>query len=137
MRLTKELLEHMSACQEGCDSFINEFPDGGEYNEVLAAAKYHDAVYGNIGREAYLRMMYRNPKAWLQIEGTKMKDVYHVFNPTTGQHTTCNSLAEAKQTREQFMQEYLESHKHMFSTAQEIETPNGDTLWNPIDLDKM
>jgi hypothetical protein len=127
----------MNACQEGCDWFNEEFPDGADYSEVLNAAKYHDTVNGDIGREAFARMMARNSKAWLQMEGTKLKDVYHVFNPLTGQHTTCNSLEEAKETRQQYIQDYIETQKNMFSVAQEIENSDGDTLWNPIDIDKM
>ncbi len=137
MRITNELIEQFNACEPGVNTMLELFPNGGEYEEVLAAAKQSDELHGDKGREAFIRMMKRNPKVWLLIEGTKVKDVYHVFNPLTGQHTSCNSLEEAKQTRAQYMQDYLESHKQMFSAAQEIETGNGDTLWNPIDLDKM
>lgn len=137
MRLTKELLEKINACQEGYQSFIDEFPDGGDYKDVLTTARYLDAVHGNIGREAFIRMMARNPKVWLHIEGTRVKEIFHVFNPLTGQHITCNSVEEAKETQQKCISDYIETQKHLFSVAQEIETVNGDTLWNPIDLDKM
>jgi hypothetical protein len=138
MRITNELIEHFNACEPGVNTMLELFPNGGEYEEVLAAAKHADELHGdNKGREAFIRMMKRNPKVWLKIEGTKVKDVFHVFNPLTGQHITCNSLEEAKQTREQCIRDYVKSHEQLFTVAQEIETGDGNTLWNPINLDDL
>jgi hypothetical protein len=118
-------------------SFMDDFREGATLQELMNAAKYYDALEGNLDREHWCQFWCTNADVWLQIEGTKMKEVYHVLNPLNGQYTTCNSVEEAKQTREQFMQEYIESRKNLFSVSQAVETENGDTLWNPIDLDKM
>ena len=66
-----------------------------------------------------------------------MKDIFHVFNPLTGQHIACFSVEEAKQTRQQCISEYVETQKHLFTVGQEIENTDGDTLWNPIDIDTI
>ena len=118
-------------------SFLNNFSEDTEFQLILDAAKNLDSGENNTHRIAVIESIPINARLWLQIEGTKMKEVYHVFNPMTGQHTTCNSLEEAIETRQQIMRDYLETHKHIFSVAQEIETFEGNTLWNPIDIDKI
>lgn len=140
MIIPKQMINHLqtSKIAEFVDlSFLDDFSEGGDHQSILNAAKYHDAIAGENSRVILIESLPTNAHIWAKLEGTKVKEIYQVFNPLTGQYTTCNSVEEAKKVREQVMKDYLKSQKGLFSVAQEIETSNGDTLWNPIDLDKM
>lgn len=117
--------------------FLDDFPTDVEYQTLLNAAKYYDAIDNTSYNVEIISELETNAGLWLQIEGTKMKEMYHVFNPINGQYTVCNSVDEAKQVREQVMQEYLKFNWQLFSVAQAVETEKGDTLWQSIDLDKV
>lgn len=130
------LLEHFNTPY--CDiDFLNDFSEGGDSDNIVNAAKFYDALNGGEVRQLVTPLLLSDASIWLKMKGTIVKEIYQVFNPLTGQHITCNSVEEAKEAREQVMKDYLESQKGLFSVAQEIETTNGDTLWNPIDLDNM
>jgi hypothetical protein len=135
MNITREVLEQHSACAPGLKDFVETFPSGGEYNEVLLAARQVDAhKMDGLMREAYVRLMGRSMGVTLNYTPTQK---FRVFNQLTNTHEQLDSLEAAKLVRKQSMEAYLQQNIDLFTVAQETTNPNGDSLWLPLTSEEL
>lgn len=134
MRITKEIIEAHSGCLEGIAWFVEAFPNGGEYGEVLTAAKVQDDKNGHDSYAAFARMLHASATAWLMQGAAVMNEKYHVFSPLTGTHSEHITLDDALAARTEVIRQYVLAHAEMFAIAQEVTTSEGNTLWNPVPI---
>jgi hypothetical protein len=138
MKITRAALEQHLACTQGLEDFIERFPNGGEYNEVLLAARQWDADKADgLLREAYIRLLGRSPEFALIQSNYIPTQKFQVFSPLTGAYEQANSLEEVKVLREQLMQQYLAQNIGLFTVAQETMGAAGDSLWFPLTAEDL
>lgn len=130
MKLTEEFMKSFQACDEAYQMAVKEgYLENKTIDETIEYCK-------NIGRQDFVRFLEqaKTTEKYVRLGGKNIRMInkYKIFNPIDGQHSSYNSLAEAKNGMIEVINQILTHYK--ISVSQVISNENGDEAWIPIDF---
>lgn len=132
MIITKEMLLYSNGCmrQEDIEMARAAGVVIGETTVSDGVVKLHAA--GHTTLAAWLRLA---GQRWAVKNAGVVGVVYHVFNPTTGQHIDALTLEDAMRLRQEMIDEFVKSSLSLFSIIEETVANTGESTTRVINLE--
>ena len=141
--ITRQDIIDCDVCSGGLSDFDEVFPSGVTDTETLLAEcaikdETKDKAAAETNYTLWAKVLIKN-KYGLSTgqEIVSVNDKYQVFNPLTGQHTECATMAEVLTTRQSIIDQYVQAHPGLFGVSQEAVNGNGDTVWTVLSEDQL
>lgn len=132
MIITKEMLLYSNGCmrQVEIDQAQAVGVVIGETTVSDGVVKLHAA--GHTTLAAWLRLAGHR---WAVKNAGVVGVVYHVFNPTTGQHIDALTLEDAMRLRQEMIDEFVKSSLLLFSIIEETVANTGESSTRTVDVE--
>lgn len=141
--ITRQDIIDCDVCSGGLSDFDEVFPSGVTDTETLLAEcaikdETHNKAASGTNYTLWAKVLIRN-KYGISTgkEIVSMNEKYQVFNPLTGQHTECATMAEVLTTRQSIIDEYVQSQITLFHVSQEAVNGDGDTVWTVLSEEQL